>query len=205
MTKKNIPVKLNETYEVPIRDLGIHGEGIGSVNDFTVFVPGALPGETVKATVQTAKKSYAQGRLISIEKASPDRTEPTCPAYKSCGGCQISHLTYEGQLSIKERRVRDVMKRIGGYDEDIVLPILGASHPWNYRNKMAVPVSQVTSGPVTGYYRQGIRSSPSTDALSRRRKITGSSALRKVSWSVTISRDTMKNREKAPSVTSWAV
>ena len=201
MTKKNIPVKLNETYEVPIRDLGIHGEGIGSVNDFTVFVPGALPGETVKATVQTAKKSYAQGRLISIEKASPDRTEPTCPAYKSCGGCQISHLTYEGQLSIKERRVRDVMKRIGGYDEDIVLPILGASHPWNYRNKMAVPVSQVTSGPVTGYF----RSSPSTDALSRRRKITGSSALRKVSWSVTISRDTMKNREKAPSVTSWAV
>lgn len=155
MTKKNIPVKLNETYEVPIRDLGIHGEGIGSVNDFTVFVPGALPGETVKATVQTAKKSYAQGRLISIEKASPDRTEPACPAYKSCGGCQISHLTYEGQLSIKERRVRDVMKRIGGYDEDIVLPILGASHPWNYRNKMAVPVSQVTSGPVAGYYRQG--------------------------------------------------
>ena len=148
MTKKNIPVKLNETYEVPIRDLGIHGEGIGSVNDFTVFVPGALPGETVKATVQTAKKSYAQGRLISIEKSSPERTVPTCPAYKSCGGCQISHLTYEGQLSIKERRVRDVMRRIGRYEEEIVLPILGAAHPWNYRNKMAVPVSQVTSGPV---------------------------------------------------------
>lgn len=155
MTKKNIPVKLNETYEVPIRDLGIHGEGIGSVNDFTVFVPGALPGESVKATVQTAKKSYAQGRLISIEKSSPERTVPTCPAYKSCGGCQISHLTYEGQLSIKERRVRDVMRRIGGYEEEIVLPILGAAHPWNYRNKMAVPVSQVTSGPVAGYYRQG--------------------------------------------------
>ena len=169
MTKKNIPVKLNETYEVPIRDLGIHGEGIGSVNDFTVFVPGALPGETVKATVQTAKKSYAQGRLISIEKSSPERTVPTCPAYKSCGGCQISHLTYEGQLSIKERRVRDVMRRIG----------------------------RATTA------REAIRSSPSTDALSRRRKITGSSALRKVSWSVTISRGTMKNREKAPSVILW--
>lgn len=41
MTKRNIPVKMNETYTLSIRDLGIHGEGIGSVEDFTVFVPGA--------------------------------------------------------------------------------------------------------------------------------------------------------------------
>ena len=38
MTKRNIPVKMNETYTLSIRDLGIHGEGIGSVEDFTVFV-----------------------------------------------------------------------------------------------------------------------------------------------------------------------
>lgn len=47
------------------------------------------------------------------------------------------------------------MVRIGGCEESLVRPIAGASHPWNYRNKMAVPVSQVTSGPVLGYYRQG--------------------------------------------------
>ena len=61
MTKRNIPVKMNETYTLSIRDLGIHGEGIGSVEDFTVFVPGALPGETVTARIVSAKKSYAQG------------------------------------------------------------------------------------------------------------------------------------------------
>lgn len=47
------------------------------------------------------------------------------------------------------------MVRIGKASEDVVLPILGAPHEWNYRNKMAVPVGQVTSGPVLGYYRQG--------------------------------------------------
>ena len=139
MSKKNIPVKINETYTLTIRDLGIHGEGIGAVDDFTVFVPGALPGETVQAMIVTAKKSYATG--------------PACPAYHACGGCQISHLTYEGQLAVKERRVKDVMVRIGGCEESLVRPIAGASRPWNYRNKMAVPVSQVTSGPVLGYYR----------------------------------------------------
>lgn len=155
MTKKNIPVKLNETYTATIRDLGIHGEGIGSVDDFTLFVPGALPGETVTARIVAAKKSYAQGKLISIEKPSPFRTKPECPAYHACGGCQISHLTYEGQLAVKEQRVKDVVSRLGGFSEDLVLPVLPAENPWNYRNKMAVPVAQATGGPVIGYYRQG--------------------------------------------------
>ena len=155
MSKKNIPVKPNETYTLTIRDLGIHGEGIGAVDDFTVFVPGALPGETIQAMIVTAKKSYATGRLISIETASLHRTTPACPVCHACGGCQISHLTYEGQLAVKERRVKDVMVRIGGCEESLVRPIAGASRPWNYRNKMAVPVTQVTSGPVLGYYRQG--------------------------------------------------
>lgn len=101
------------------------------------------------------KKSYAQGKLISIEQVSPERTVPECPAYHACGGCQISHLTYEGQLAVKERRVKDVMTRIGGFTDNRVLPILGAAHPWNYRNKMALPVAQVTGGPILGYYRQG--------------------------------------------------
>lgn len=155
MSKKNIPVKPNETYTLTIRDLGIHGEGIGAVDDFTVFIPGALPGETIQAMIVTAKKSYATGRLISIEIPSAHRTTPACPVYHACGGCQISHLTYEGQLAVKERRVKDVMVRIGGCEESLVRPSAGASRPWNYRNKMAVPVTQVTSGPVLGYYRQG--------------------------------------------------
>lgn len=155
MTKKNIPVKLNETYTATIRDLGIHGEGIGSVDDFTLFVPGALPGETVTARIVAAKKSYAQGKLISIEKPSPFRTKPECPAYHACGGCQISHLTYEGQLAVKEQRVKDVVSRLGGFSADLVLPVLPAENPWNYRNKMTVPVAQATGGPVIGYYRQG--------------------------------------------------
>ena len=56
-------VRIHEAYTVAIRDLGVHGEGIGSVVGFTVFVPGALPGETVTAEITLLKKSYALGKL----------------------------------------------------------------------------------------------------------------------------------------------
>lgn len=154
------------------------------------------------ARIVAAKKSYAQGKLISIEKPSPFRTKPECPAYHACGGCQISHLTYEGQLLVKEQRVKDVVSRLGGFSEDLVLPVLPAENPWNYRNKMAVPVAQATGGPVIDTTaRAATRWCPLMDASSRKKKTTGSSVLLRASWQGTASRDTTKNPAKAPCVT----
>ena len=148
-------VRVHEAYTVAIRDLGVHGEGIGSVDGFTVFVPGALPGETVTAEITLLKKSYAVGKLLSIEQESPFRTVPKCPVYENCGGCQLSHLTYEGQLDMKYRRVKDVIERIAGESGDLVRPVLPAAHPFAYRNKMAVPAGLVKGKAALGCYRQG--------------------------------------------------
>ena len=148
-------VRIHEAYTVAIRDLGVHGEGIGSVDGFTVFVPGALPGETVTAEITLLKKSYALGKLLSIEQESPFRTVPECSVYEHCGGCQLSHLTYEGQLDMKYRRVKDVIERIAGESGDLVRPVLPAAHPFAYRNKMAVPAGLVKGKAALGCYRQG--------------------------------------------------
>lgn len=148
-------VRIHEAYTVAIRDLGVHGEGIGSVDGFTVFVPGALPGETVTAEITLLKKSYAMGELLSIEQESPFRVVPECSVYENCGGCQLSYLTYEGQLDIKYRRVKDVIERIAGESGDLVRPVLPAAHPFAYRNKMAVPAGLVKGKAALGCYRQG--------------------------------------------------
>lgn len=148
-------VRIHEAYTVAIRDLGVHGEGIGSVDGFTIFVPGALPGETVTAEITLLKKSYAVGELLSIEWESPFRVVPKCPVYENCGGCQLSHLTYEGQLDMKYRRVKDVIERIAGESGDLVKPVLPAAHPFAYRNKMAVPAGLVKRKAALGCYRQG--------------------------------------------------
>ena len=148
-------VRIHEAYTVAIRDLGVHGEGIGSVDGFTIFVPGALPGETVTAEITLLKKSYAVGELLSIEWESPFRVVPKCPVYENCGGCQLSHLIYEGQLDIKYRRVKDVIERIAGESGNLVRPVLPAAHPFAYRNKMAVPAGLVKGKAALGCYRQG--------------------------------------------------
>lgn len=150
-----VQVRIHEAYTVAIRDLGVHGEGIGSVDGFTVFVHGALPGETVTAEITLLKKSYALGKLLSIEQESPFRMVPECPVYEHCGGCQLSHLTYEGQLDMKYRRVKDVIERIAGESGDLVKPVLPAAHPFAYRNKMAVPAGLVKRKAALGCYRQG--------------------------------------------------
>lgn len=80
---------------------------------------------------------------------------PECPVYEHCGGCQLSHLTYEGQLDMKYRRVKDVIERIAGESGDLVRPVLPAAHPFAYRNKMAVPAGLVKGKAALGCYRQG--------------------------------------------------
>ncbi|MBR5790267.1 MAG: 23S rRNA (uracil(1939)-C(5))-methyltransferase RlmD, partial [Phascolarctobacterium sp.] len=145
--KANIPVQKGEVIEINITGLGSSGEGVGKYQGFTVFVPGALPAETIKAKVVLVKKNYASARIQEILVPSAERVEPACPVYKQCGGCQLQHLSYAGQLQMKEQQVRDALTRIGHLDTE-VLPVMGCANPWNYRNKMQFPAAMGAEGKI---------------------------------------------------------
>lgn len=146
--KVNVPVKKGDNIELKIAGLGSSGEGVGRYDGFTVFVHGALPEETVQAEIILVKKNYAIGKLIKIITASPDRVEPVCPVYAECGGCQLQHLSYSGQLRMKQQQVKDALTRIGHLDTE-VLPVIGCSNPWNYRNKMQFPAASGAEGKIS--------------------------------------------------------
>lgn len=143
--KQEIPVKTGEQIELSISGLGSGGEGVGRYGGFTVFVPGALPGETVQARVALVKKSYASARLVKVLQRSAERAEPLCPVYERCGGCQLQHLSYAGQLEIKRQTVQDALQRIGHLNVT-ALPVIGCSDPWHYRNKMQFPAALGAGG-----------------------------------------------------------
>ena len=151
----NLPVKLGQVYEIKIESLGSSAEGVGRVQGFTVFVNGALPDEVVKVQITELKKSYATGKLLEVMEKSPDRAEPKCPIYAECGGCQLQHMTYEGQLKVKQQQVIDAMTRIGHQKNLPVLPTMGAENPWNYRNKVAFPVGKEKGKIQIGCFSQG--------------------------------------------------
>lgn len=146
--KVNVPVKKGDNIELQIAGLGSSGEGVGRYDGFTVFVHGALPEETVQAEIILVKKNYAIGKLIKIITASPDRVEPVCPVYAECGGCQLQHLSYAGQLRMKQQQVKDALTRIGHLDTEVLL-VIGCSNPWNYRNKMQFPAASGAEGKIS--------------------------------------------------------
>lgn len=145
--KAAVPVKKGDIIEVQISGLGSSGEGVGRYNGFTVFVKNALPEEIVQAEIVLVKKNYAVGVLKQLIKAASERTEPICPVYKECGGCQLQHLSYARQLKMKQQQVLDALTRIGHLDVE-VLPVIGCSNPWNYRNKMQFPAAVNTEGKI---------------------------------------------------------
>lgn len=145
--KAAVPVKKGDIIEVQISGLGSSGEGVGRYNGFTVFVKNALPEEIVQAEIVLVKKNYAVGVLKQLIKAASERTEPICPVYEECGGCQLQHLSYAGQLKMKQQQVLDALTRIGHLDVE-VLPVIGCSNPWNYRNKMQFPAAVNTEGKI---------------------------------------------------------
>ena len=54
----------NKEYILKIEDNGFNGEGIGKINNFTVFVPNAIKGEVVKVLIIKVTSSYAIGKII---------------------------------------------------------------------------------------------------------------------------------------------
>ncbi|WP_245855692.1 23S rRNA (uracil(1939)-C(5))-methyltransferase RlmD [Paenibacillus rigui] len=108
-----LPVEKNGEYEADIVGIGHEGEGVGRVSGYTLFIPGALPGERVLVKAVKLKKQYGYGKLLRIIQASPDRISAPCPIYSQCGGCQLQHLSYEGQLRFKRQLVIDNLERIG--------------------------------------------------------------------------------------------
>ncbi|WP_339148899.1 MULTISPECIES: 23S rRNA (uracil(1939)-C(5))-methyltransferase RlmD [unclassified Sutcliffiella] len=150
-----VPVQKNEYYDVTVQDLTHDGAGVAKIEGFPIFVQHALPDEEIKVKIIKVKKGYAFGRLEEIHKTSPYRVDAPCPIYKQCGGCQLQHLSYEGQLVAKQKQVKDVLERIGHLKDVPVHPVLGMDHnPWRYRNKAQVPIGEREGGLIAGFYQQ---------------------------------------------------
>lgn len=143
-------LRKNDEITVTVERFG--GEmGIAHLDGMTLFVAGALPGETVLARAQKVEKTHAFLKTLQVAVPSPDRAKPPCPYYEKCGGCVCQHMTYEASLMMKRERVRDALLRIGGLSVE-VNPVLGMDDPWRYRNKTALPVGGEKGAPQIGFF-----------------------------------------------------
>ena len=156
-TKGEESMKKNDFVTLTIEDIGVGGEGIGKAEGMTFFVKDAVVGDVIEARITKLKKNYGYARLMKIIKPSEKRKEAKCPVARQCGGCQIQEMAYEEQLKFKERKVRNNLERIGGFEsillDAVMEPICGMEEPFHYRNKAQYPIGTDRDGnPVAGFY-----------------------------------------------------
>ncbi|MBR3720682.1 MAG: 23S rRNA (uracil(1939)-C(5))-methyltransferase RlmD [Clostridia bacterium] len=148
----DIPIKKNEEYIVEIIDNGFEGEGIAKIDNYTVFVEGAIKGEKCKILVLKTTASHAFAKIVEIIEKSEFRCDPDCDSYKRCGGCSMRHIDYDKTLDIKQEKVQNLINKT--LENKVkVQKVLGMGNPYNYRNKAQYPVGTDKNGkPIFGVF-----------------------------------------------------
>lgn len=141
-----------------VEALAIGGYGIGRANGLVVFLPYVVPGERVRVLAYKKKKGYLLGRPIAILERSPERVEPACRYFGTCGGCLWQHMDYNTQLFWKTRHVQEALRRIGGLSSIELRPTIGSPKVFRYRNKIELSFGQQGGDegiePILGFHKR---------------------------------------------------
>ena len=129
-------IKKEDLVELWVDSLAFGGEGIARIDNFVVFVSGAVPGDRVLARIIKKRRGYANAVIVEILDPSPDRIKAPCPYHGYCGGCNYQYLEYSCQKKYKKEHVSDSIKRIGGMETVLIHDVISSDEIYGYRNKM---------------------------------------------------------------------
>ena len=136
-------------------DLSFEGKGVVKLSYGTVFVDGLFPGEEAEIEILYKRAGSYFGKVYRLINKSTDRIQPKCGVCTACGGCQLQQLSYNAQLEYKTNKVKNAFKR-NGIENIEVLPCISMENPYEYRNKVQVPIGRDPHGHiVSGFYRSG--------------------------------------------------
>ena len=151
-----MPPRPGDTLDLDVTTLAYGGQGVARLDEFVIFVRGAVPGDRVTARVTRRRKSHAEARTLEILSPSPRRVGPRCRHAALCGGCEWQTLAYDAQLEFKQQQVVDSLQRLAHLTEYELEPIRGMEDPWRYRNKMEFSFGQAEDGGlVLGLHKRG--------------------------------------------------
>ncbi len=144
------------TEHVTVRALSSSGAGVADLPDGrVVFVHNTAPGDEADVQVEKSRPRWATATLTRLTTAAPQRVEPPCPLFETCGGCTLQHIAYDDQLAWKGRFVSDALARIG--DVDTATPdVVPSPLPFFYRNRITLTLRRLRNGRVVaGFHALG--------------------------------------------------
>ncbi|HEY1791976.1 MAG TPA: class I SAM-dependent RNA methyltransferase [Opitutaceae bacterium] len=160
------PFAYHEEIDLEVTTLTNLGMGLGRVDlpgaedgrKWVVMAAFALPGERVRARVFRNHTNFSAADVVRVIEASPARTEPRCPYFGRCGGCQYQNLEYKEQLQWKRRQVAELIGHMAGMTLE-VSPVVPSPRQFGYRSKITPHFNRPRPGepPAIGFLRQGTR------------------------------------------------
>ena len=128
--------------------MAFKGYGVGRIDGKVIFVPYTMTGDEAWVEIIEEKRTYSMGRLKKILTPSPWRVDPPCPYFGVCGGCQWQHIDYSIQGELKKAILKEILKRLGGFEEIPFITVASSSNPYGYRVRVQLKVK----GNAIGYY-----------------------------------------------------
>jgi 23S rRNA (uracil1939-C5)-methyltransferase len=107
---------MSKTETLTIEELGAKGDGVAKTAGGPVFVPYTLAGETV-----TAIADGKRAALLSVKTPSPDRIEPVCAHFETCGGCSLQHMAEDAYRNWKAALLEKALAA-HGIDTSVIKP-----------------------------------------------------------------------------------
>lgn len=151
----DVHVDPGQQFNIKIKRLGINGEGIGYYQHKLVFVPGALPTETVTVEVQNDLKNFIRASLVKLLETSAERITPVDEYANNVGGFELENLSYAAQLKFKRNIIGETLEKFQpeGYKKYKLLPTIGMENPVGYRNKATFQIREQDGKIVAGLYK----------------------------------------------------
>lgn len=147
-----------EPVSAHIHGLSHEGRGIATLNEQTVFISNALPGETVEFVYTKLSKRTAEGKAITILNPSPERAPAKCTYFGVCGGCSLQHMAHDAQLQLKQNTLKDHLEHFAHCQPaQWLAPITGPLFAYRHKARLGVRYVPKKEAVLVGFREQQSR------------------------------------------------
>lgn len=172
--------------QIQIDKLAYGGAGFGRIDGKACFVPFTAPGDIAAIRVEKIYKSYSKGVITELLEPSSLRSQPICPVFGDCGGCNWQHISYREQCTQKEAVLADILWRNARVEREKIRSILPAAAPYGYRQRIQLQIDYSGGRRSIGFHRRSthdvvdvnhhcaIAADPLNSVISKIRAIIGS-------------------------------
>lgn len=149
-------MKKGDIVEGYVEDISFPNKSYIRVDGEKVIIKGAIPGQTVRGTINKKRHGKCEARLEEVlEKSHLEDATPICPHFGICGGCSYQTVSYPNQLALKMDMVKDILDEVcSDFQFEGIVP---SPLRYQYRNKMEFSFGDATKdGPLElGLHRKG--------------------------------------------------